>query len=150
MKKFVIVTNLHKDPDLKVTNQIVEYIKVKGGTAIHLLDFTPDVVRFEQLDFDKIPKDTDCIIVLGGDGTLIRVVRRTRKKDIPLIGVNMGTLGYLCELDRENIFHAIDKMIDDQCTIEKRLMIKGYRKGEESGRTALYHSSFSYIFFTII
>lgn len=137
MKKFVIVTNLHKDPDLKVTNQIVEYIKVKGGTAIHLLDFTPDVVRFEQLDFDKIPKDTDCIIVLGGDGTLIRVVRRTRKKDIPLIGVNMGTLGYLCELDRENIFHAIDKMIDDQCTIEKRLMIKGYRKGEESGRTAL-------------
>lgn len=137
MKKFVIVTNLHKDPDLKVSNQIIEYIKVMGGTAFNLLDYSPDVVRFEQLDFEKIPEDTDCIIVLGGDGTLIRVVRRTRKKDIPLIGVNMGTLGYLCELDRENVFHAITKMIQDQCTIEKRLMIKGYRKDDKNGRTAL-------------
>lgn len=137
MKKFLIVTNLRKDPELKVSNQIAEYIQQKGGIAINLLDFTPDVVRFEQLDFEKIPADTECIIVLGGDGTLIRVVRRTRKKDIPLIGVNMGSLGYLCELDKENILQAIDKLMDDNCTIEKRLMIKGYRKGETQGRTAL-------------
>lgn len=137
MKKFVIVTNLYKDPELKVSNQIAEYIKVKGGTAINLLSFTPEVLRFEELDYSKIPEDTECIIVLGGDGTMIRVVRKTRMLDIPVIGVNLGTLGYLCELDRENMYYAIDKILEDQYIIEQRLMIKGYPKGEAKGRTAL-------------
>ena len=137
MKKFIIITNLHKDPELKISNQIAEYIKVKGGSAINLYSFTPEVKRFEELDFTKIPEDTECIIVLGGDGTMIRIVRKTRLMDIPVIGVNLGTLGYLCELDRENIYKAIDKLIDDQYIVEERLMIKGYRKNEVKGRTAL-------------
>lgn len=137
MKKFVIVTNLHKDPELKISNQIAEYIKVKGGSAINLSSFTPDVKRFEELDFSKIPEDTECIMVLGGDGTMIRIVRRTRMLDIPVIGVNLGTLGYLCELDKENMYQAIDKLLDDQYIVEERLMIKGYRKNEAKGRTAL-------------
>ena len=137
MKKFVIVTNLYKDPELKISNQIAEYIKVKGGTAINLSSFTPKVKRFEELDYSKIPEDTECIIVLGGDGTMIRVVRKTRMLDIPVIGINLGTLGYLCELDRENVYVAIDKLIEDQYIVEERLMIKGYRKDEVKGRTAL-------------
>lgn len=137
MKKFVIVTNLYKDPELKISNQIAEYIKVKGGEAINLNKFNPDIVRFEELDYNRIPEDTECIIVLGGDGTMIRVVRKTRMLDIPVIGVNLGTLGYLCELDRENMYQAIDKMLEDQHIVERRLMIKGYRKNEVKGRTAL-------------
>ena len=128
---------MHKDPDQKVSNQIIEYIKTKGGTAFNLFEYFPDVERFEDLDFSIIPEDTDCIIVLGGDGTLIRVVRRTRKSDIPLIGVNLGTLGYLCELDSTSLYPAIDKLLNDECTIENRLMIKGYRKDDINGRTAL-------------
>lgn len=137
MKKFVIVSNPYKDPELIISNQIVNYITKKGGTAFNLMDRSVPTMKFEELDYGKIPEDTDCIIVLGGDGTLIRVVRRTRKSNIPLIGVNLGTLGYLCELDTENMFQAIDKLFEDNCTIEERLMIKGYRKGEENGRTAL-------------
>ena len=137
MKKFVIVTNMFKDPELKISNQIAEYIKVKGGSAINLSSFTPEVKRFEELDYTKIPEDTECIMVLGGDGTMIRVVRKTRMMDIPVIGVNLGTLGYLCELDKENIYPAIDKLLDDQYIVEERLMIKGYRKNEVKGRTAL-------------
>lgn len=137
MKKFVIITNMYKDPEFKISNQIAEYIKVKGGSAINLSSFTPEAKRFEELDFTKIPEDTDCIMVLGGDGTMIRIVRKTRMLDIPVIGVNLGTLGYLCELDRENIYTAIDKLIEDQYIVEERLMIKGYRKNESKGRTAL-------------
>lgn len=137
MKNFVIITNLHKDPDLKISNQVLEYIKVKGGNAINLLKFSPEVEKFEELNYDMIPDDTDCILVLGGDGTMIRVVRKTRKKDIPIIGINLGTLGYLCEFDRETMYQGIDKLLQGQGIIEKRLMIKGYRKNETQGRTAL-------------
>ena len=137
MKKFVIVANQYKDPEFVVSNEIIEYIRSKGAEAYNLMDHYDPSVRFEDLDYNQIPDDTDCIIVLGGDGTLIRVVRRTRKSSIPLIGVNMGTLGYLCELDRENMYQAIDKLLEGNYTVEKRLMIKGYRKGEDHGRTAL-------------
>lgn len=137
MKKFVIVANPYKDPQLKITNQIAGYIRSKGGSAYSLLDrFDPDI-SFEELDYGKITDDTDCIIVLGGDGTLIRVVRKTRKTKIPIIGVNVGTLGYLCELELDNMYQAIDSLLEEKYTLEERLMIKGYRKGVENGRTAL-------------
>ena len=45
-----------------------------------------------------MPDDTECIIVLGGDGTLIQAARDLNSKNIPLLGVNIGTLGYLCLL----------------------------------------------------
>lgn len=137
MKKFVIVANPYKDPNLKVANEIVSYIRQNGGSAINLSESEDGPINFEEVPYQNIPEDTDCIIVLGGDGTLIRAVRKTRKTNIPLIGVNLGTLGYLCELELDNIYPAIDQLMADKCTIEERLMIKGYRKNCTKGRTAL-------------
>ena len=137
MKKFVIVANPYKDPELKVTNEIVKYIQSKGGIAYSLLDRPDPNISFEDLDYTKITKDTDCIIVLGGDGTLIRVVRKTRKANIPLIGINLGTLGYLCELDRNNMYQAMYQLMNGNYILEERMMIKGHRKEIEQGRTAL-------------
>lgn len=137
MRKFVIVANPYKDPELKIANKIVSYIRSRGGSAINLSESENGPVEFEELHYENIPMDTDCIMVLGGDGTLIRAVRKTRKTNIPLIGVNLGTLGYLCELELDNVYQAIDQLMQDNCTIEKRLMIKGYRKNSDKGRTAL-------------
>ena len=137
MNKFVIVANHYKDPDLKVSNEIVEYIQQKGGSAINLSASENGPIDFEEVPYENIPEDTDCIIVLGGDGTLIRAVRKTRKMNIPLIGVNLGTLGYLCELEMDNVYQGIDQLLIDNCTIEERLMLKGYRKNANKGRTAL-------------
>ncbi|MBQ8625233.1 MAG: NAD(+)/NADH kinase [Agathobacter sp.] len=137
MLKFVIVANPYKDPELKIANEIVDYIREHGGSALNLSESENGPVEFEELHYENIPADTDCIMVLGGDGTLIRAVRKTRKTNIPLIGVNLGTLGYLCELELDNVYQAIDQLMQDNCTIEKRLMIKGYRKNSDKGRTAL-------------
>ncbi len=137
MKKFVIISNPYKDPQLECAKEIVQYIYNKGGSAINLSESEQGVVDFDEVPYELIPGDTECILVLGGDGTLIRVVRKTRKMNIPLIGVNLGTLGYLCELERETVFQAIDQLMLDNCTVEERLMLKGYRKSANMGRTAL-------------
>lgn len=137
MRKFVIVSNPYKDPQLQTAHDIQEYIESNGGSVMNLSDSSEGPIDFEELDYSRIPDDTDCILVLGGDGTLIRAVRKTRKRNIPLIGVNLGTLGYLCELEKDSMYQAIDKMMKGNCTIERRLMIKGYRKGADKGRTAL-------------
>lgn len=137
MKKFVIVANPYKDPELKISNDIVRYIRRNGGSAINLSESENGPIEFEALHYENIPEDTDCIIVFGGDGTLIRAVRKTRKNNIPLIGVNLGTMGYLCELETDTLYQSIDQLMQDNCTIEDRLMLKGYRKNADRGRTAL-------------
>ncbi len=56
---------------------------------------------FHYTDPDKVPDDTQCIIVLGGDGTLLQAARDVVHKEIPLLGINLGTLGFLAEVDKK-------------------------------------------------
>ena len=86
----------------------------------------------KDFDLSEIPKDTECILVLGGDGTLIRAATRVEALQIPLIGVNLGTLGYLCELEESSVYAAIDSLMQDSYTMEERIMLTGGKLGEKS------------------
>ena len=79
-----------------------------------------------------IPPEVDCIIVLGGDGTLLQAARDVVDRQIPLFGINLGTLGYLAEIDRQSIYPALDHLMEGNYEIEQRMMLYGsvYR-GEE-------------------
>ena len=112
MRKFMLITNRYKDRDLTLSNEIVSYIQQKGGSAAICVSNVEDD---NQKDFalSEIPADTECILVLGGDGTLIRAATKVEALQIPLIGVNLGTLGYLCELEEATVFHAIDCLMQD-------------------------------------
>ena len=55
---------------------------------------------YKYTDASVIPEDVDCVLVLGGDGTLLQASRDLTERDLPLLGINMGTLGYLAEVDR--------------------------------------------------
>lgn len=136
MKNFSLVTNVYKDKDLQVTKEITAYITSKGGKANLLFTFEG---RRLGGDFqaDEIPAETECIMVLGGDGTLIRVATRLEKLTIPLVGVNLGKLGYLCELERASVFHAIDRLMEGSYMIEERMMLSGYMSGETAAKSAL-------------
>lgn len=139
MRNFILITNADKDQELKLSNRIITYIGKKGGRASCLISNvgSTDGADFTLGDF---PKDTECIMVLGGDGTLIRAATRVESLQIPLIGVNLGTLGYLCELEENTVFTAIDRLMDEQensFMIEKRMMLTGHKSGCENSRVAL-------------
>ena len=89
MRNFCIITNPYKDKNKKVTNEMKSFIELKGGVC-HVI-----------MEGEEIPDFTEGIFVLGGDGTLIRAAGIASEKDIPLIGVNLGHLGYLCELEED-------------------------------------------------
>lgn len=118
MKQFYLITNEGKDPEGNYTKKIAEYIKKHGGNAICV-----DGEKFMdgQLSCDNV----DCILVLGGDGTLLRAARNTMDKDIPLLGINLGTLGYLAEVESANLEPALDKLLRDDFTREERMMLVG-------------------------
>lgn len=136
MQRFLIITNAYKDRDLHLTKQMVSYIEKKGGTAKYLLSNIRHLAK-ESFDISEIPEDTECIFVLGGDGTLIRAATKVELLKIPLIGVNLGTLGYLCELEEATVFHAIDRLMRDDFVTEERMMLTGYQDREKEARVAL-------------
>lgn len=133
MKKIHVLTNIEKDPELKVSGHISDYLKSKGckctvQTAVHKGQIKQaDVIDYSgELDFaDDIPKDSDCAIVLGGDGTMIQAADMIRGRK-PIIGVNLGTLGFLQEVEASDVEEMLDHLINDEYQIEKRMMLTGY------------------------
>ena len=131
MKSFYIVGNSDKSGVEKVAESMMKLIKKKGGDSILNLGY---------LEISKIPGNIDCIITLGGDGTLIRVARDTSYLNIPLIGVNLGHLGYLTSLGSEGgIEDMVDKLLADEYSIENRMMIDAYVK--RSGAASKVHQA---------
>lgn len=124
MDNFYMITNKLKDADHRITNEIMEYIKANGKTAIlsmkdeegHLLPGT-------------VPKGMDCALVLGGDGTLIRAARELEGYDIPLLGINLGTLGYLTEVELHDVRKALDQLFVATPPMEERMMMRGNVEG---------------------
>ena len=89
MKKFVVIVNAYKDPNLEETRSLCSYIKTRGGSCTYLIS-VDEHEGIRKVRAQDIPKGTECILVLGGDGTLIRAARDTVSCGIPLIGINMG------------------------------------------------------------
>lgn len=135
MKHFLIITNTHKDEERRLTEAVLSYISQKGGVC-HCFFSEGEQAAQAAPEISEIPPETECALVLGGDGTLIRAATRLVRSRIPLIGVNLGTLGYLCELEESSVFGAIDRLMADDYLVEQRMMLEGY--GVKAGARADY------------
>ncbi|MCM1113214.1 MAG: NAD(+)/NADH kinase [Muribaculum sp.] len=127
MKHFLIYTNKNKDRDLRSTNQIKGYLERSGQKVTLMIkesDWTADNSEVSE-EARNIPQDVDCMIVLGGDGTVLQAARETKKLFIPIIGVNLGTLGYMTEIEPANLEESLDKLIAGEYTKESRMMLNG-------------------------
>ena len=126
MDTFYIITNYQKDPEMTVAREIREYLKSKGKTCyIQQKEVEDPQGRYRYTDAQHVSDEVECVLVLGGDGTLLQAARDLVDRSIPLLGINMGTLGYLAEIDRKNIFPALDKLIGGEYTVEHRMMLTG-------------------------
>lgn len=126
MKSFYMITNELKDPALRYTNRVISFLQKQEGCK---------VVRSRCLngnlhtDIASVPADTDCVLVLGGDGTLLQAARDLYTGDIPLIGINLGNIGYLAEIEVSHMEEALLKLIRDEYIIEERMMLTGNVEG---------------------
>ena len=130
MKNFFIVARDAEEENQKLTREIVDYICEKGGTCGHGIN--PDDKSEDQKL--EVPEGTECIFTIGGDGTMIRAAQNTFGRNIPLIGVNRGHLGYLCDLNAESVFEAIDKLMADDYEVEDRMMLSGHIIDKDGNR----------------
>lgn len=120
MKNFVIITNDRKDPQYKLTDEIIEYINSRGGIAKRA------VKSMDGNCVSIIPdEEIDCVLVLGGDGTMLRAARDITDREIPMLGINLGTLGFLADVEKDRYKEAVDKLINDECFIQNRMTLSG-------------------------
>lgn len=120
MDKFLIVTNDGKDEDYKVTQQVKSLLEAGGKTCI-LCKKNDN----KKIVCELIPEEIDCAVVIGGDGSLIEAARVLRERSTPVIGINMGTLGYLTEVELHHIEEAVSSILKGEYMLESRMMLEG-------------------------
>lgn len=129
MKYFYIVVNKDNKEARKAAKEISKYLKDNGGEDIWINDGNHKKSckneKYRYTNPDMVPDNTEVIIVLGGDGTLLQTARDLGHKEIPLIGINFGNLGFLAENDKDHIMETLDRLLKDEFSEESRMMIQG-------------------------
>ncbi len=125
MKRFVLISNPKRDPGLQLRARVREYISLHGGNAI-----TDDEIS------GTLPAGTDAILVLGGDGTLLRAVHKYGDAGVPFLGINTGNIGYLTAGNADNAEPILDHLLQDAYETESRMMLQGciFRDGRVVSR----------------
>lgn len=120
MKNFLIVARSFSELHEKYINIIKDYITSHGGMCIQDLDTCPDSSETTVSVDDNI----ECIITVGGDGTVVRVAQNVNNRKVPIVGLNCGHLGYLCDMTVDNVEHCLDQLLNDNYKIDERMMLE--------------------------
>ncbi|MDC7279605.1 MULTISPECIES: NAD(+)/NADH kinase [Pseudobutyrivibrio] len=121
MKNFLIVARSFSDLHEEYISIIRDYIKAHGGMCILDLDTCADSSE-EPI---TVADDVQCIITVGGDGTVVRVAQNVTNREVPIVGLNCGHLGYLCDMTVDNIEHCLDQLLNDNYKLDTRMMLEG-------------------------
>lgn len=132
MKKIGIISKSGRPESQEIMKELLPRLRRQG----HELYVDPDtaaLLKIEGHTRAEIASLVDAVIVLGGDGTMLSVSRLVAEKGIPILGVNLGTMGFITEINRGEIYQAVDAMLSDTYIIEERLMLcaRIVREGEK-------------------
>ncbi|HKJ50765.1 MAG TPA: NAD(+)/NADH kinase [Gammaproteobacteria bacterium] len=120
--------------------QVVEVLERHAAVKVHFLDFDQAAREFSNVGLDQLVEDADLVISLGGDGTLLTTARALVDKDTPLLGINLGRLGFLADVSFDDFESYLEAVVAGRYTVEERFFIQGrYYEGEKliSTRIAL-------------
>ena len=123
IRKYLIVANETKDVGLKYSEYTKEKILSLGGECLL-------TVGVDSPDFGKYADSSECIIVMGGDGTMLRVSHAMNGRETLVIGVNLGTVGFLTEVIVSEIDDMLERLFIGDYEIEERMMLTGTVNGE--------------------
>jgi NAD+ kinase len=131
-----IIYKHHFEPALTETGKLEKWLTSRGIKVFsEEMSATARVnVCFEERSV--IPKDVEFVIVLGGDGTLLGAARRVAKYGVPILGVNLGGLGFLTEIPLKRLYPVVERMLEGRLEVESRLMLETIveRDGHEACR----------------
>jgi NAD+ kinase len=120
MKNIGIVANVSKSEAVAQSQRIARYLSRLGAKVFFERELARSLRRADSFDVASPPAALKAIVVLGGDGTLIRTFRCLQEKNLPLLGINLGGLGFLTELTLAEAAKALKLLVDDGLATERR------------------------------
>lgn len=115
MERFCLITNKDKDIEYVLTKKIKKHLEVKGK-SVAIIEEAVEVSKKNQFHM---------AIVLGGDGTMIQAAKELTKWGIPILGINLGTLGFLTEIEKSKVISVLDEILTGDYVIQKRISLTG-------------------------
>jgi NAD+ kinase len=125
-----------QDPRCReVAGELVRWLKERGFIPLLEERLARDLECDGGLCGADIPAQVDLVVVLGGDGTLISVARLVGESEVPILGINLGSLGFLTEIPVSGLYDALESCLFRECKISKRMMLNVslVRDGKEIG-----------------
>lgn len=121
MKKAVIITNTKKDTDLSVTLAVARRIANTGIIPLVRSGLFAALPRGAE-EYTDVPSDADFIIVVGGDGSVIDASGYSIRYGIPLVAVNLGAVGYLAEVETDEL-HLLDRLATGEYNVDYKMLL---------------------------
>ena len=126
--KIGIVANIQKPDVLSILPPFMKWMKERkieltvGRRLFEACDGCAGM-EVEVVESDRIPQQSDLVISMGGDGTMLTAARLIGRSEKPLLGVNLGGLGFLTEVSVEDLYAKLEKLIAGEYAIEKRMVL---------------------------
>jgi len=132
MKKIGIICKQGRKEPQEILQELLPLIK-KNGCETFVDSETAAALKINGFSREEIASNVDLVLVLGGDGTMLSVSRLVAEQGIPILGINLGSLGFITEVSRDEIFSTVNKMLNEGCAIEERLMLSAavHRDGKK-------------------
>jgi NAD+ kinase len=122
MKKIGIICKTGKPEPAEIVKGLLPWLRRKGCEAF-VDSETAAILDIEGTPRSQIPSLAELIVVLGGDGTMLSVARLIGEKGIPILGVNIGGLGFLTAVPKDDLYEVLEKVITEECPVEERIML---------------------------
>jgi NAD+ kinase len=126
MKKIAIFAKVHDPRCLGIAEDLTEWLALRGITACveeHLSKQLRRPSLAESAASSEIARDADLVVVLGGDGTLIAAARLVGEREVPILGVNLGSLGFLTEITLDELYPSVERCLAGDFEVSERMML---------------------------
>lgn len=130
-RHILVVAHALRDDTVDAADRVVRALRAAGATPVLAADDRAELVAaragFDDvaaLGADVAVEDIELAIVLGGDGTILRAAELVREGTAPVLGINMGHVGFLAEIDKDDMDEAVRRVIDRAYEVEERLALQ--------------------------
>ncbi|TDX48264.1 NAD(+)/NADH kinase [Orenia marismortui] len=133
IKKIGLIANINKAQAFEVMNKVCDYLD--GQNKSYILDEASACLldrKVENKAYEVLIDFVDVVIVFGGDGTFLKAARTFANSDTPILGINLGQLGFLTDIEINRLEEGLNKLLAGQYIIEERMILEGtvIRKGK--------------------
>ena len=122
--KVGVVSRLDVEESIQLTEEIVEFLLKMGIKTLLDESVVKNLNKYENISCPLEEMEADIIIAVGGDGTILRTQSFISTKEIPLFGINMGTVGFLTEIDPKLVFKSIEQVLAGKYEVERRTQLQ--------------------------